>query len=107
MRLVLQREQILDVKLRQGAMFRVSAKLELTDDEKAAIDRYKVEKGSWGEWSREDNISISRLVAGTKYESEFFGFVAQWERRVHDGCVEVARHVKAVSAYKGVATIEL
>ena len=114
MRLVLQREQRFDAKLPQGAIFRVSAKLELTEEEKQLIERYKIDSMSWKDWTgwkdergRNDDISIARLAAGLTHESDLFGVITRWHRAVSDGCSEMAAHVKAISSFGGVTTVDL
>jgi hypothetical protein len=106
MTLVIRREQVLGVKFRQGAMFRFFAKLELTEEEKQLVERYKVDERTWVELGG-DKVSIASLGKGVSKESEHFGFITSWESNVHKGCREMKEQLDALSSFTGVTTIDL
>ena|SRR5436309_3462215 len=103
MKLVIRRESVLDRKRRQGALFKIFAKLEPTDEERWLHETYNVDKLTWVELG-DKKVPIAALLSGVATESDAFGVITKLERTILKGCQDLNSHLKELSSFCGEAT---
>jgi len=95
--------------------FEVSAKVELTEDEKKLIDKYKV----WGEpliikgytpipvlGNRPYGVTIKNLADGHTYKCSSISEILDYEKMIKDSCGSLKVYIETMKNFGGEETVD-
>lgn len=118
MKLTIKRDQA-DVKGifggHKGVSFSLYAKADITDDERALIERYKVndyilasyELPIKGSESQGFNLSVDRLTRGATTETSSISALLELEEKIKSGCQNLKSLIEVMKTFGGEEVIEI
>ena len=105
-------------KLLGGVKFEVKAKVELTDEERELVRRYKLEDevlvsrkmsnmlGELTQGGAEINISVKRLMSGDTYKCKGLNEVMIYSSQLVDACESLKTYFEVARGFGGEEVIE-
>jgi hypothetical protein len=98
----------------KGVLFSVYAKADITQEERALIDRYKV--GEWvlatreimiGKNKHEINLTVNTLINGNTATMANLADLQKWEEDIKTSCVNLKNALAVMATFGGEEIIEI
>ena len=98
----------------KGVNFSLYSKVEITPDERALVDRYKV--GDWalasrtftiGKEDHEYSLTVDRLLKGNTETMKDLADLQKWEEDIKESCTTLKNALQVMATFGGEEVIEI